>query len=626
MRWTVIVFIFSVYPAFAQEAPNYRDTLLLDGPSLTHLSEYSSFWIDSGDEGVNGAGSALDIGKFQNWEMYSTLNLGLNPHPLWLHLKVKNISDRKRTYWWSLYSHADSVILYQNINDKWIAIDTSSYSVHALKRSVPVRFLGTSIDLEKGEGASLLMKVRNLRRPQHAFTDITTPAHNLLWEKKFFWTIGFFIGGLTLLGLFNLVLGSISRERIFFLLAIYIFIVSVVILQEELLISFYPGAQYFDTLMKLSPIGLTLLGGSLHFMVIDYALGENRKNRIRKILGKMNLVGLCFALLYLLIFWLFYDQMTLEFFWYRMSWNAGIALIILMMVLLFVNIVFAANSPKELLYFIPLACVLFYFSAPGYFLNYEGIFPYYTITYPNYFFWILCFEFIAFGVMVGWRYRKTLQKNYTLEQERANHQSQLYERELSVQDKERKQISRDLHDDLGATISAIKLIITNSYKKDEHLVKMVNKASSDLRFFIGNFSVSDLSETDLFEAIEQKIAELNDLGRTRFSFIGQGESAHIGKELELSVYRIISELLTNTLKHSQAKSATLQLMIEDRQLQIICEDNGVGFNTSITYEGMGLDNIQMRTKRHQGSVHTVSDKRSGTTTIITIPLAYEKAN
>ncbi|MEQ8365036.1 MAG: 7TM-DISM domain-containing protein [Cyclobacteriaceae bacterium] len=626
MRWTVIVFIFLIYPAFALEAPNYQDTLLLDGPSLAHLSEYSSFWIDRGDEGPDKAGAALNKGEFQNWEMYATLNLGLNPHPLWLHLKIKNISDRKRTYWWSLYSHADSVILYQNINDNWVAIDTSSYSVHARKRSVPVRFLGTSIDLEKGESASLLMKVRNLRRPQHAITDITTPAHNLLWEKKFFWTIGFFIGGLTLLGLFNLVLGSISRDRIFFLLAIYIFIVSVVILQEELLISFYPGPQYFDVLMKLSPIALTLLGGSLHFMVIDYALGENRKNHIRKILGKMNLIGLCYALFYLLIFWLFYDQMTLAFFWYRLSWNAGIVLIILMMVLLFVNIVFAANSRKELLYFMPLASVLFYFSAPGYFLNYEGILPYYPITYPNYFFWILCFEFIAFGVMVGWRYRKTLQKNHTLEQERANHQSQLYERELSAQEKERKQISRDLHDDLGATISAIKLIITNSYKKDEHLVKMVNKASSDLRFFIGNFSVSDLSETDLFEAIEQKITELNDLGRTRFSFIGQGDSTHVGKELELSVYRIISELMNNTLKHSKAKSATLQLIIEDSQLQIICEDNGVGFNTSITYEGMGLDNIHMRTKRHQGSVHTVSDQRSGTTTIITIPLTYEKAH
>ncbi|UII33175.1 histidine kinase [Fulvivirga ulvae] len=607
--------------ALSQDISDYMDTLYLNGPSLEHLSKYATYWIDEGGNGkVANAEQMITLGEFKHWDLNTTLNLGPNPHPLWLHLKVKNISDRRQTYWWSLYSHADSIILYRKVDDFWLPVDTSSFNQPARHRNVPVRFLATRIDLKVGEAASLLLKVRNFKKPQNAITDITTPAHNLLWEKKFFWTIGFFIGALILLGILCSVLGIILRQQTLFILAAYILIVAVVILQEELLISFYPGEYFFDILMHLPTTGLTLLGSCLHFVVIDYTLGQQRgRLPIRKILRRINITGMAYALLYILFYAFFEKYVSVESATYQFFWKTAIILIVSIMISMFINIINAAQKPLELLFFIPLAFLLLYFNAAGYYLNYEGLLPYYEITYPNYFYWVLCVEFIMFGLFIGWRYRKTLDKNHQLEQEKAIHLNELFERELATQERERKQIARDLHDDLGATISAIKLIITNSYKKDEHLVNLINRASNDLRFFIGNFSTSNLHNTTLFNAAESKISELNDLNRTRFSLIAQGDDTLLPAELQLSVYRMISELLANVLKHAKAHQATLQIIIEDKQLQILAEDDGVGYDTSISHAGMGLDNIHTRTNKYHGNVHIVSDRRSGTTTIITIP-------
>ncbi|HET8886049.1 MAG TPA: tetratricopeptide repeat protein [Salinimicrobium sp.] len=184
---------------------------------------------------------------------------------------------------------------------------------------------------------------------------------------------------------------------------------------------------------------------------------------------------------------------------------------------------------------------------------------------------------------------------------------------------ERKRISQDLHDDLGTTISAINLIITNSYLHDKSLVKMITKANMDLKYFFKKLSMPDLSGDGLFHILREKIDGLNAIGKVHFIFIGIGKESLMPTVLKLPITRISVELLSNVLKHSDASEATLQLLIDSEQVQLIVEDNGKGYNTKTEKKGMGINNIYSRADRWNGEVH-ISSSTAGTTSIITVPL------
>src|SRR5690606_22732696 len=167
-------------------------------------------------------------------------------------------------------------------------------------------------------------------------------------------------------------------------------------------------------------------------------------------------------------------------------------------------------------------------------------------------------------------------------------QQKSYLIELEAQERKQNQIARDLHDDLGATLSALKLIITNNYKTDSHLVNMISKANSDLRYFFNRLSSSGLKEKGLFKMLEEKKQELNKTGTIHFSSIFIGNDKSLSDKMMLALYRISTELLSNILKHSMAQEASLQLIIDDKQIEIITEDNGKGYNTAQKSKGMGL--------------------------------------
>lgn len=602
----------------------YKDTLVLNGPNLDHLSEFATYWVDkSGSGSLSNALMSLD--SFQHWEIYTSLNVGLNPYPLWLHLTIRNDAKDSTRYWWSLYSHADSVVVFRNEISGWIPIDTVLFSTPYAERKVSVRFLATELKLGSEETVELLMKVRNLRKPHHSFTDITTPDHNLQWEKKFFWSTGIFLGFYMMIMAINMIIGLITNQKVFYLFSAYILILSIVILQEEFFIVLYPNREWFNFFMRFPSMGLTIVGCGLHFYAIKRVIGKNDLPKTGQLLERINMGGLMYGIIISAIYFFYKDQIHLGQSLYLYLWYVSVGVIIMMMLTLSLSIILGAKTKLQFAIALMAAFWIFYFNAAGYYLNYEGVITYYVITYPNYFYWGLCVEFMAFGFILAWRYQETLKKNFNLLNESSMHQTELLEKEIEIQERERKQIARDLHDDLGATISAIKLIITNNYSKDDHLVKMMNKASADLRIFSGTFSAVNL-KNGLFETVSIRISELNLIGKLKFTFIADGVDNTIEQDLALSMFRIFSELVNNILKHSKATKATIQIIIDDEQCLIMTEDNGSGFDVQRTYAGMGLENIQQRASRFNGNVYTTSDKRSGTTTIITIPNHHTNEN
>ncbi|MGE4347908.1 MAG: sensor histidine kinase [Flavobacteriaceae bacterium] len=87
------------------------------------------------------------------------------------------------------------------------------------------------------------------------------------------------------------------------------------------------------------------------------------------------------------------------------------------------------------------------------------------------------------------------------------------------------------------------------------------------------------------------------------------------------MYRIVSEIFTNILKHAQATEATIQLLIDSDSAQLIAEDNGIGFSVeqSQKTKGMGIKNIRQRVSLMKGELY-ISSNRGNTTYIIDIPI------
>lgn len=611
----------SVPSAKAQDISPYSDTLFVSGPSSEHLSKYLTFWIDrSGKATVNEAAGALKNRDFKHWKLNTSLNLGLNPYPVWLHLNVKNTDLKSEKYWWGFYSHADTINVFQKSSEGWKSIDTLIYGTPLADRKVKVRFSAIEVLLNGNQSKELMVKVQNYRHTQNAITDFTTPEHNLLWEKKFYWSIGFFIGCFLLISVISFFISIVLREKTFFMYGVYLLLVIAMALMEELMVPVVSHLFVFDLLKRMHSLPTAIVALGIHYHIARYIFSYKvEKSKVLKILTGINNIGLMYGIVYMLVYTVFMEKLHHGLWLYDSIWNIGIGIALLIILTTFTMIVITMKIKKLLFPGIALAFLILYFNPVSYFLNYAGLINYYKITYPNYFYWIVCSEFIAIGCFLAWRYRKKEKDHYALLKVKALQEEKALNNEIEIQEQERKQIARDLHDDLGTTLSAIKLIITNSYSRDSTLVSMITKANTDLRHFFNKLSLSDLNEYGIIHLLQEKTDQLNSIGNIQFAFIYIGKEELIPKQFKIPIIRVCTELLSNVLKHSYASEATLQLIVDPSQVQLLMEDNGKGFDYKTRKKGMGLNNIYTRVNRWNGEVH-ISSGVTGTTTIITLPL------
>ena len=209
---------------------------------------------------------------------------------------------------------------------------------------------------------------------------------------------------------------------------------------------------------------------------------------------------------------------------------------------------------------------------------------------------------------------------FKLEIENANYEERMMHRELNIQNQERQQIARDLHDDLGATINAIKLLVTHTYVEDKKLIEMISNASNDIRSFYNKLSGTSSNLSSLKERVDNLIALYKNITPIEFNHIFIGNEQKISGTTKEALFKIVNEIITNILKHAQAKEVTIQILI-DEDIQVIIEDNGIGFavEKAMKGTGMGLKNIHQRVKNRNGVVH-ISSTKGNTTIIINIPL------
>jgi signal transduction histidine kinase len=207
---------------------------------------------------------------------------------------------------------------------------------------------------------------------------------------------------------------------------------------------------------------------------------------------------------------------------------------------------------------------------------------------------------------------------------------------VATQEEERKRISRDLHDDVGTKLSALKMFVSYLREKAtlvndnevtslaESSEQFIKEVISDVRNLLLNLSPSILEEFGYATAVEGLVNKLNETKHVCFTLTVFGLENRLQRDYELALYRITQELINNVLKHAEAKHVSLQLGCRDSKIILMIEDDGKGFDISSHRNGYGLTNLAARTKMMHGSMTIDSKPAKGTSVSIEIPYESTK--
>ncbi len=277
-------------------------------------------------------------------------------------------------------------------------------------------------------------------------------------------------------------------------------------------------------------------------------------------------------------------------------------------------------------YFI--ATVMLLFGVFNYVFNTLGL-TNFNLLKPNGLVVGLTAEIIFLSFALTQRYNFLKKEKEILLEEKSKHQVDLADGIFNAQEDERTRLARDLHDDLGGTLSIIKLNITAFQQKVlkltenervfyDQTIGMIEKACADLREISHNLMPKNFEQLGLIETLKEHFSSLNHSGKIAFEFVFQVEH-QIESTTEITIYRIVNELVNNINRHSLATKATIQILSFEERINIMAEDNGIGFNPEQDKKGLGMQNILSRVNYLNGKIQ-VDSNQNGTTTVIDIPL------
>lgn len=220
---------------------------------------------------------------------------------------------------------------------------------------------------------------------------------------------------------------------------------------------------------------------------------------------------------------------------------------------------------------------------------------------------------------------EVVSKNQEIEGLIKDQEIKTYSAQIEGIEKERKRVAQDLHDQIGGILATIKLQFESQDSLNEkslnHVKNLVNESIKSVRSISHNLSDGRIDEMGLIRSIQNLKESLIDSGKMDFDLFLENYNDSCSPEKEREIFKIILELLSNTLKHAHADHIVLQINIIDQIIHITFEDNGIGFNPKQIKKGLGMRTISQRVETLLGNWYIDSKESHGSTVVIEIPLS-----
>ena len=242
------------------------------------------------------------------------------------------------------------------------------------------------------------------------------------------------------------------------------------------------------------------------------------------------------------------------------------------------------------------------------------------------FFTSVCF---TIGVLL---IRKIFNFIKRLEESRREAEKKVLNAVIQTEEKERKRFAKDLHDGLGPLLSTVKMsistlsvmdqepsrkeIIENAAHVIDESIKSIKEISNNLSpHILNNFGLASAIK-DFSNKIDSKVLHIN--------FESNAFNKRFEENVEVVLYRVVCELINNTMKHAKARLADINLTHQHKTILLSYSDDGIGFNVnqvvseSSQVNGMGYSNMLSRVNSIKGKMDVESAPESGTRVLIRV--------
>ncbi|NNF01639.1 MAG: sensor histidine kinase [Bacteroidia bacterium] len=238
---------------------------------------------------------------------------------------------------------------------------------------------------------------------------------------------------------------------------------------------------------------------------------------------------------------------------------------------------------------------------------------------------------VAVIVIIHIRRKNIIIKDNRIQELLSTQEIRTFESMIQGQDNERKRIADELHDRIGAMLSTIKLYhsqIDSSIKtlddktnsQHEKAGSLIDETVQELRRISHDLHSGILVKFGLKAALEQLADALSTLNKPKFNWYFNNVDRRFNSELEINLYRVIQEAISNIIKHADANSVNIQLNLIDEDLLVTIEDDGRGFDKRMKRgDGIGMESMNSRVEKMNGNFNIDTSLGHGTTLIIEIP-------
>jgi len=205
----------------------------------------------------------------------------------------------------------------------------------------------------------------------------------------------------------------------------------------------------------------------------------------------------------------------------------------------------------------------------------------------------------------------TVQKNLEkkLIEEEVQKKREIVKAIMEAQEKERREISAELHDNVNQILTTCKLFleIARNNPADARFIdgchQNIQIVIEEIRNISHNLTPYTLKDLGLAAALHDIVEKINQSGKLNIRLLAfqNLEEEEISQDIKLAVFRIIQEKISNVLKHARATELKITLTVFEGRIQVLLEDDGRGFDEKSVKKGMGLNNIQNRVEYYKGT-------------------------
>lgn len=203
--------------------------------------------------------------------------------------------------------------------------------------------------------------------------------------------------------------------------------------------------------------------------------------------------------------------------------------------------------------------------------------------------------------------------------------AELAESEIEIREATLRNISWELHDNIGQLLTLAKIHLQNSDNDPDKIkesVEILGNALRELKALSKSINPESLKNMNILEAINNEIDRFDRMNFIHSHFEISGNPFQIPQKDEIIFFRIIQEFFSNTIRHSRATDLKIRCIYENKILKILVSDNGIGFEITDESKGIGLKNMKTRAELIGAELDINSIIKKGTT--LTIQKKYHE--